>query len=59
MELKMAIDFPNSPTVNDIYTVGDSSWQYDGEKWLSLGAPAPADAVYDTDQAVISIQVFS
>lgn len=37
----MAIDFPNSPTLNDIYTVGDSSWEYDGEKWLSLGVTAP------------------
>lgn len=40
----MAIDFPNSPTLNDIYTVGDSSWEYDGEKWLSLGAIGPTGA---------------
>jgi len=24
----MAIDFPNSPTDNDIYTVGNRSWVY-------------------------------
>lgn len=29
----MAIDFPNSPTTGQIYTVGGRSWQYDGEKW--------------------------
>jgi len=29
----MAIDFPNSPTDNDIYTVGNRSWVYN----LSLG----------------------
>lgn len=29
----MAIDFPNSPTTNDTYTVGGRVWVYDGEKW--------------------------
>lgn len=32
----MAIDFPNSPTTNQTYAVGTKTWQYDGEKWLSL-----------------------
>lgn len=30
----MAIDFPNSPAINDTYTVGNRTWKYDGEKWL-------------------------
>lgn len=30
----MPIDFPNSPTTNDTYTVGDRTWVYDGEKWV-------------------------
>ncbi len=29
----MAIDFPNSPLTNDIFTVGDQTWKYDGTKW--------------------------
>lgn len=29
----MAIDFPNSPTTNQTYTVGNRTWIYDGEKW--------------------------
>lgn len=29
----MAIDFPNSPTNGNTYTVGDRTWIYDGEKW--------------------------
>ncbi len=29
----MAIDFPNSPTINDTHTVGDTTWTYDGSKW--------------------------
>ena len=34
----MAIDFPNSPTSGDSYTVGDKSWQWDGAKWIADGA---------------------
>lgn len=29
----MAIDFPNSPTNGQTYTVGSTEWTYDGEKW--------------------------
>jgi hypothetical protein len=29
----MAIDFPNSPTSNQIYTVGSRSWKWDGTIW--------------------------
>jgi microcystin-dependent protein len=48
----MAIDFPNSPTTNQTYTVGDRKWVYDGEKWtvvpaspelLVVGATAPVN----------------
>lgn len=34
----MAIDFPNSPTVGQIYTVGDKSWIWDGTIWKAYGA---------------------
>ena len=30
----MAIDFPNSPTLNQTYAVGTKTWKYDGEKWV-------------------------
>lgn len=30
----MAIDFPNSPTLNQDYTVGTTTWTYDGAKWV-------------------------
>lgn len=33
----MAIDFPNSPNLNDIYSYGGNNWQWDGESWVSLG----------------------
>ncbi len=31
----MAIDFPNSPTLNQIFTDSGKTWTYDGEKWVS------------------------
>lgn len=29
----MAIDFPNSPATNDEFTVGDTTWYWDGVAW--------------------------
>ena len=29
----MAIDFPNSPSTGDFYTVDDRTWRWDGYKW--------------------------
>lgn len=39
----MAIDFPNSPTLDQVFTVGELSWTYDGEKWAvtASGLPGP------------------
>lgn len=34
----MAIDFPNSPTNGQIYTVSDKSWIWDGTVWKAYGA---------------------
>jgi len=28
-----AIDFPNSPSVNDTHTVGDRTWKWNGSVW--------------------------
>lgn len=30
----MAIDFPNTPTIGDVFTDGGRSWTWDGAKWL-------------------------
>ena len=29
-----AIDFPDSPTEGDVFTVGDKSWKYVGGVWI-------------------------
>jgi hypothetical protein len=45
----MAIDFPNSPSVNDYFTVGDYTWQWSGSSWdlLTTFAPGPTGATGD------------
>jgi hypothetical protein len=32
-----AIDFPNSPAVNDTFTVGSITWKWNGATWQSQG----------------------
>lgn len=34
----MAINFPNSPSLNEVYSQNGYSWQWDGASWISLGA---------------------
>ena len=33
-----AIDFPNSPLVNDTHTVGDRTWKWNGSVWAVVRA---------------------
>ena len=40
----MPIDFPNSPTLNQTFTVGDQTWYWDGSVWrisMAQGATGP------------------
>jgi hypothetical protein len=37
----MAIDFPNSPSINDTFTADGRVWKWNGEAWLFLGFPGP------------------
>lgn len=34
----MAIDFPNSPSLNETFTSGSTSWSWDGTKWNVVAA---------------------
>lgn len=38
----MAINFPNTPALNDIYTVGGTSWKWDGTSWNIVTGDSPA-----------------
>ena len=35
----MAIDFPNTPTAGQLYTVGNRSWRWDGTAWRGYSNP--------------------
>jgi hypothetical protein len=37
----MSIDFPNSPSVNDVYTVDNRSWRWTGSVWESVTTLGP------------------
>ena len=37
----MAINFPNSPSVNDIHTVNGVDWKWDGTTWKGVGGTLP------------------
>jgi hypothetical protein len=40
----MSIDFPNSPTVNDSFTSGSTTWKWDGTVWKVVRDFAPTGA---------------
>lgn len=44
----MAIDFPDSPSVDEIYSVGDKSWLWNGTYWEVQGSPTSTFSASDT-----------
>jgi hypothetical protein len=40
----MPIDFPNSPSVNDEFTSGSTTWRWDGTVWKVIRDFAPTGA---------------
>ena len=42
----MALNFPNSPSVNDVFESGDSKWKWDGSSWIIV-TELPAGAQGD------------
>jgi hypothetical protein len=40
----MAIDFPNSPTTGQVYSVGTKSWVYNGSVWTSNASAGASNA---------------
>ena len=51
----MAIDFPNSPTTNQIYSVGNRTWVYDGSAWVLRSASASAGSITSSELAANSV----
>ena len=41
----MALSFPNNPQLNDTYTSGSTTWQWNGEAWITL---TPTEVDYQT-----------
>jgi hypothetical protein len=41
----MAINFPTSPTTNDIHSENDLSWKFNGTSWIALPTPSVAGNV--------------
>lgn len=56
----MAIDFPNSPSVNDTYTVGSRTWTYTGTAWVLTGSVGlPDGGVLDGGQPSTTAQYYT
>jgi hypothetical protein len=53
-----AIDFPNTPEVDDEFTVGSVTYVWDGDVWNSIGlaiaGPAGADGAAGADGVAIA-----
>lgn len=43
----MALDFPNSPSVNDTFAIGDTTWTWDGTVWKRTPGPYYTSGVVD------------
>jgi len=39
-----AINFPNTPTVGELFTVNDIVWRWDGAFWTGVGNPVAGPA---------------
>ena len=50
----MAIDFPTSPSVNDIHTSGGRRWTWNGTSWERSGTPGPGDIISSTNDNTTS-----
>lgn len=54
------LDFPNSPTLDQVYTANGSSWKWNGTVWLAVAGQYPTlnattPIVYDSVTANISM----
>jgi len=52
-----AINFPDSPSVNDTYTVGDKTWRWDGTYWRILALPSSINTIIKDADNDTKVQV--
>ena len=52
----MALSFPSSPSINQVYTAGTSSWRWDGVSWnvVSAAGSIPSFSI-DTDGGTVAV----
>ena len=53
------IDFPASPTLNQIFTVGTASWRWDGAKWVAYGSGGSYIIAFDIPGVLTLNAVFA
>jgi hypothetical protein len=51
-----AIDFPNSPLTNDLFTSSGKTWFYNGTAWTLMGVSALSPGVPD-DGSVTAVKI--
>lgn len=49
-----AINFPDSPQVNDIHTVGSISWKWTGIAWETVSTEAGASSVSELTDVLLT-----
>jgi hypothetical protein len=61
----MAINFPNSPILNQSYSSAGRSWQYDGEKWVLIyssvnidGGDASIPMIYEAEVTNVVTEIY-
>jgi hypothetical protein len=48
-----AIDFPNSPTVGQLFTVGNTTWEWTGTVWKGLTGSVTISSPDPTPQILL------
>jgi hypothetical protein len=52
----MPSNFPNNPSVNDLHTIADITWRWDGVAWVLYSAPPAPISLNDlTDVELTSL----
>jgi hypothetical protein len=52
----MPLDFPSSPSLNDLYTFNGKTWKWDGYGWISynIGLTAEAKSLSGLNDVIIA-----